>query len=84
MDFSTETERTLQVLDYAVLVVSGTDGVQSHTETLWRLLRRYRKLKCVRRTECQKGGGQYGESWRKKQWNLMQDWVNLVTRYCGI
>nr|MBP6389158.1 hypothetical protein [Phocaeicola sp.] len=35
-------------------------------------------------TMCQKGGGQYGESWRKKQWNLMQDWVNLVTRYCGI
>ena len=42
VDFSTETERTLQVLDYAVLVVSATDGVQSHTETLWRLLRRYR------------------------------------------
>ena len=41
VDFSTETERTLQVLDYAVLVVSGTDGVQNHTETLWRLLRRY-------------------------------------------
>ena len=41
VDFSTETERTLQVLDYAVLVVSGTDGVQSHTETLWLLLRRY-------------------------------------------
>jgi translation elongation factor EF-G/predicted RNA-binding protein with PIN domain len=34
-------ERTLQVLDYAVLVISGTDGVQGHTETLWRLLRRY-------------------------------------------
>ena len=42
VDLSTETERTLQVLDYAVLVISGTDGVQSHTETLWRLLRRYR------------------------------------------
>ncbi len=40
-DFSTEMERTLQALDYAVLVVSGTDGVQAHTETLWRLLRRY-------------------------------------------
>lgn len=42
VDFSAETERTLQVLDYAVLVISGTDGAQSHTETLWQLLRRYR------------------------------------------
>ena len=42
VDFSAETERTLQVLDYAILVVSGTDGVQSHTATLWKLLRRYR------------------------------------------
>ncbi len=40
-DFAAETERTLQVLDCAVLVISGTDGVQAHTETLWRLLRRY-------------------------------------------
>jgi len=40
-DFAAETERTMQVLDYAVLVISGTDGVQAHTETLWRLLRRY-------------------------------------------
>lgn len=42
VDFSSETERTLQVLDYAILVISGTDGVQSHTATLWKLLRRYR------------------------------------------
>ncbi|MCR5653825.1 MAG: TetM/TetW/TetO/TetS family tetracycline resistance ribosomal protection protein [Ruminococcus sp.] len=42
VDFSAETERTLQVLDYAILVISGTDGVQSHTATLWKLLRRYR------------------------------------------
>ena len=41
VDFSAEMERTLQVLDYAVLIVSGADGVQGHTETLWRLLRRY-------------------------------------------
>lgn len=41
VDFSTETERTLSVLDYAILVISGTDGVQNHTETLWRLLKRY-------------------------------------------
>ncbi len=40
VDFSTEMERTLQVLDYAILVISATDGVQAHTETLWRLLRR--------------------------------------------
>ena len=40
-DFSAETERTLQILDCAVLVISGTDGVQAHTVTLWRLLRRY-------------------------------------------
>lgn len=42
VDFSAEMERTLQVLDYAVLIVSGADGVQGHTETLWKLLKRYR------------------------------------------
>ena len=40
-DFSAEMERVLHILDYAILVVSGTDGVQAHTETVWRLLKRY-------------------------------------------
>ena len=42
VDFSSEAERTLQVLDYAVLVISGTDGVQGHTRTLWGLLAAHR------------------------------------------
>ncbi len=41
VDFSAEMERTLQVLDYAVMIISGADGVQAHTQTLWRLLKRY-------------------------------------------
>lgn len=41
VDFSAEMERTLQVLDYAVLIISGSDGVQGHTRTLWKLLNRY-------------------------------------------
>ena len=41
VDFSSEAERTMGVLDYAILVISGTDGVQGHTMTLWRLLERY-------------------------------------------
>ena len=42
VDFSAEMERTLRVLDYAVLIISGADGIQGHTETLWRILKRYR------------------------------------------
>lgn len=41
VDFSAETERTLQVLDYAILVINASDGIQSHTRTLWKLLERY-------------------------------------------
>lgn len=41
VDFSAEMERTLQVLDYAILVISGSDGVQGHVQTLWKLLKRY-------------------------------------------
>ena len=47
VDFSAETERTLQVLDGAILVISGTDGVQAHTRTLWHLLERYRVPVCI-------------------------------------
>lgn len=42
VDFSAEMERTLQVLDYAILVISGADGVQGHTRTLWKLLDKYK------------------------------------------
>lgn len=42
VDFSAEMERTLQVLDYAILVISGTEGVQTHTETIWKLLAHYK------------------------------------------
>ena len=42
VDFSAEMERTLQVLDYAILVISGADGIQGHTQTLWRLLSIYK------------------------------------------
>ena len=41
VDFSSEAERTMGVLDYSILVISGTDGAQGHTMTLWRLLERY-------------------------------------------
>ncbi|MBM6797544.1 GTP-binding protein, partial [Coprobacillus cateniformis] len=41
VDFSAEMERTLQILDYAIIVISGLDGVQSHTETIWNLLNAY-------------------------------------------
>ena len=41
VDFSAEMERTLQVLDYAILVINGADGIQGHTRTLWGLLKRY-------------------------------------------
>ncbi|NEG56208.1 elongation factor G [Bifidobacterium platyrrhinorum] len=56
VDFAAETERVLRVLDYAILVVSGTDGVQGHTETLWRLLARYRVPTFVFVNKCDAAG----------------------------
>ena len=73
VDFSTEMERTLQVLDYAILVISGADGVQGHTKTLWKLLNLYKipvflfinkmdqsgtdKLKLLRQLKSELNGG---------------------------
>ncbi|MBM6698895.1 TetM/TetW/TetO/TetS family tetracycline resistance ribosomal protection protein [Bifidobacterium pullorum subsp. saeculare] len=56
VDFAAETERVLRVLDYAILVVSGTDGVQGHTETLWRLLARYQVPVFVFVNKCDAAG----------------------------
>ncbi|PLS25829.1 TetM/TetW/TetO/TetS family tetracycline resistance ribosomal protection protein [Bifidobacterium imperatoris] len=56
VDFAAETERVLNVLDYAILVVSGTDGVQGHTETLWRLLARYRVPTFIFVNKCDAAG----------------------------
>ena len=47
VDFGAEMERTLQVLDYAILVISGADGVQGHVMTLWKLLNRYQIPFCL-------------------------------------
>lgn len=60
VDFSSETERTMAVLDYAIVVISGIDGVQSHTKTIWKLLDRYNvpafifvtKMDFARKSEC--------------------------------
>ena len=73
VDFSAEAERAVQVMDCAILVVSGTDGVQSHTETLWRLLERHRvpvflfinkldlagadRARCMSELQCRFGSG---------------------------
>ena len=51
VDFSAEMERTLQVLDCAILVISGADGVQGHTRTLWKLLRRYQVFVVVNKMD---------------------------------
>ena len=47
VDFSAEMERTLRVLDYAILVINGADGVQGHTETLWKLLKQFLCIRTI-------------------------------------
>ena len=64
VDFSAEMERTLQVLDYAILVVSGADGVQGHTRTLWNLLARYQVPTFIFINKMdQDGDGQTGQTY---------------------
>lgn len=79
IDFSAETERALQVLDYAVLLISGTDGVQSHTETLWHLLRRYRIPTFVFVNKTDLPGVSMDALMEKMQKKLSSSFVNFST-----
>ncbi len=74
VDFSTEMERTLSVLDYAILVINASDGVQGHTETLWRLLKRYKipTFIFVNKMDLQ----------RVKQGTVMKDLKKLLSDAC--
>ena len=65
VDFSAEMERTLQVLDYGILVVSGTDGVQGHTRTLWRLLQHYHVPTFVFVNKMDLQGAEKSVCWKK-------------------
>ena len=72
MDFSAEMERTLSVLDYAILVISGPDGVQAHTATLWTLLERYRIPVFLWINKMDLTDGQEEETFRKDLMQLLQ------------
>lgn len=78
VDFSAEAERTLQVLDYAILVVSGTDGVQSHTATLWQLLARYRVPTFIFVNKTDLPGADCGVRLRELQGRLSEGCVDFT------
>lgn len=73
VDFSTEMERTLQVLDYAILVISGTDGIQAHTETVWKLLDKYHIPAFLFINKIDLLGGDFSDQDRKEMLSLMRD-----------
>ncbi len=78
VDFSAEMERALQVLDYAILVVSGADGVQGHTKTLWHLLERYRVPTFVFVNKMDQPGTERGMCCRELQHQLSAGCVDFT------
>lgn len=78
VDFSAEMERTLQVLDYAILVISGADGVQGHTRTLWRLLKRYRIPTFLFVNKMDQPGTDRGELMKCLQDNLSEGCIDFT------
>ena len=78
VDFSAEMERCLQVLDYAVLVISGADGVQSHTRTLWRLLERYHVPVFLFVNKMDQVGTDHDRLYRELQSDLNDNCVELL------
>ena len=79
-DFSTEMERVLHVLDYAILVISGTDGVQAHTETVWHLLQRYRVPTFLFVNKMDLAGADRGQVLASLRRNLSEACVDMTPR----
>ena len=77
VDFSAEMERVLQVLDYAVLVVSGADGVQGHTVTLWRLLKRYKVAVFLFMNKMDREGTEREQVVSELKEGLDEGWVDM-------
>ena len=79
-DFSAEMERVLHVLDYAILVISGTDGVQAHTETVWHLLQRYRVPTFLFVNKMDLAGADRGQVLASLRRNLSEACVDMTPR----
>ncbi len=79
VDFSAEMERTLQVLDYAILVISGADGVQGHTRTLWRLLNQYHVPVFLFINKMDQQGTDKGKLMEELQSNLSSGCIDFAT-----
>ena len=91
-DFSAETERVLFAADYALVVISGPDGVQAHTKTLWQLLERYRipafTYAMTPSTRKERNGKHYPEDYRivcatgARYWGLPNAFGALTSNFC--